>query len=556
MNTMPKTIFLLPRTAYAALKPKASPLAISRNISRSSPPRAAATPNPKKDQDGSTSSQGSTPPKPPSVENVLANTNPQDNPLIAPVHIPEDANAILTSDHPAADILTQSGIVVQRQIEMMNIFLGFEQANRYVILDPQGNHIGYMTEHNGGLGHSMKRQFFTTHRAFTTHIFDRSSREVLRFHRPFSWINTRIKVYDPWDTSSKLERSSSSAVAQGSSDPVPQQQISPLPLEAMRVIGETHSRWAPLRRKYDLFLSHNLSLNESAPGEMSRRKAEDLSDTQQEQIVRNNNSGSKTDFAQFAKVDEPFLSWDFSLLDEGLRKIGGVNREFRGFGREIFTDTGSYVLRMDAAEQEDTPSSQSGENGKAYTEPLGGRQGQLGMTLDQRAVMLATAVTIDFDYFSRHSGGHGFMPLWFFAGGGEAGAAAGAGAAGAGVGASEAGTMVGGAGRAVGSAGVGEGAIAGAGTMAGYEAMQRGTGRSQSAADDASPQQQLPEQPSGQPYDPQSPQNGLGEQNKGEDVWGSASSDPWEEGASSGGETGGGEGGGWLSSLWDSFWDN
>ncbi|KAI5271553.1 hypothetical protein KEM52_005142, partial [Ascosphaera acerosa] len=39
----------------------------------------------------------------------------------------------------------------------------------------------------------------------------------------------------------------------------------------------------------------------------------------------------------------------------------------------------------------------------------------LGMTLDQRAVALATAVAIDFDYFSRHSrasgGGGGILPF-------------------------------------------------------------------------------------------------------------------------------------------------
>ena len=36
-----------------------------------------------------------------------------------------------------------------------------------------------------------------------------------------------------------------------------------------------------------------------------------------------------------------------------------------------------------------------------------------GMTLDERAVMLASAVSIDFDYFSRHSsvGHHGFIPI-------------------------------------------------------------------------------------------------------------------------------------------------
>jgi hypothetical protein len=41
------------------------------------------------------------------------------------------------------------------------------------------------------------------------------------------------------------------------------------------------------------------------------------------------------------------------------------------------------------------------------------------MTLDERAVMLAAAVSIDFDYFSRHShmGHGGIMPIGVFGGG-------------------------------------------------------------------------------------------------------------------------------------------
>lgn len=41
--------------------------------------------------------------------------------------------------------------------------------------------------------------------------------------------------------------------------------------------------------------------------------------------------------------------------------------------------------------------------GKPITE-LVERTSAKGLTLDQRAVMLATAVSVDFDYFSRHSG--------------------------------------------------------------------------------------------------------------------------------------------------------
>jgi hypothetical protein len=135
------------------------------------------------------------------------------------------------------------------------------------------------------------------------------------------------------------------------------------------------------------------------------------------------------------------LSWDFTLADLNGNLIGSINRNFRGFGREIFTDTGQYVLRMDAASPETTNIANSDvvtQFPKRITEllpvpqdseknltnhprtaasfkrsvvrhrvpemSLVERTSAKGLTLDQRAVMLATAVSIDFDYFSHHSG--------------------------------------------------------------------------------------------------------------------------------------------------------
>jgi hypothetical protein len=130
------------------------------------------------------------------------------------------------------------------------------------------------------------------------------------------------------------------------------------------------------------------------------------------------------------------LSWDFTMADLYGNLIGSINRNFRGFGREIFTDTGQYVLRMDAASPETTNISNSGvvrrfperitellpvpeekrtsssfrrnKNMELVKEEpkmeLVERTSAKGLTLDERAVMLATAVSIDFDYFSHTSG--------------------------------------------------------------------------------------------------------------------------------------------------------
>lgn len=124
------------------------------------------------------------------------------------------------------------------------------------------------------------------------------------------------------------------------------------------LIGEVQQRWHLLRRKYDLFAGTT----------------------------------------QFATIDAPFLGWDFDLKDEQNQLIGNVNRNFVGFARELFTDTGQYVLRMDAVEGSSR-----------------------GLTLDERAIALACAVSIDFDFFSRHSshGAGGIMPFPFFGYGGS-----------------------------------------------------------------------------------------------------------------------------------------
>lgn len=114
------------------------------------------------------------------ISHALQDANAADNTLLAQVHIPEDQNAVLKENHPATRILANSAIVVERRLELMNILVGFEQANKYVILDPQGNHLGFIAERDLGLGKMMARQMFSTHRSFTAHVFDKYEKEVLR----------------------------------------------------------------------------------------------------------------------------------------------------------------------------------------------------------------------------------------------------------------------------------------------------------------------------------------------------------------------------------------
>ncbi|KAL6704414.1 hypothetical protein ACN47E_008266 [Coniothyrium glycines] len=482
------------------------------------------------------------------VSNALSTMPDSENNLATPVQIPEDPHGILNETHPAMELLSNSSLIIQRQLEITNILIGVEQLNRYAILDPSGNHIGYLAEQDHGIGSAVTRQMFKTHRSFTTHVFNKEGKEILRFHRPFSWINSQIRIYDAVSctNSSGLPGTSvKSIVSQTSAS------ISSLPLEEMRIIGSAEQEWAPLRRKYNLFLARNLEDVAAAP-DTPQLAAGDLPISNSKAVAVVEGDTREVGMLQFARVDEPFLSWDFSLISEDQRLIGSVNRNFAGFAREIFTDTGVYALRMDAAAIASEPShlvSRTGQRGKSTLE------GYPGMTLDQRAVMLATAVSIDFDYFSRHSGAGGgmfpmWMPMWFgggeAAGGAAAGEAAGAGAVGA---AGESG-IAGQASTAARGLGVGEGAATGAATMAGYEAMQRGRASNQQN-DDMSPQNN--DSSTNTADQPPGTQPGQ------EDVWGQ-SGDPWAKETDQeqdfwGGQGGqGGEGGGESSGGSDSDW--
>ena len=64
-------------------------------------------------QDQQTSEQFKTPPQYSDVENTL----------LTPVNIPKTKNVTLQRDHPAAAILENSAIVIQRQLELGNVLL-------------------------------------------------------------------------------------------------------------------------------------------------------------------------------------------------------------------------------------------------------------------------------------------------------------------------------------------------------------------------------------------------------------------------------------------------
>ncbi|KAJ3818820.1 Scramblase-domain-containing protein [Lentinula raphanica] len=260
-------------------------------------------------------------------------------------------------------LLANDSLVVERQIEMLNIFIGFEQTNKYSITNPAGEQVGFIAEEPGGFLSSFNRQILSTHRPFKALVMDPSGTPILWVRRPFAWINSRMYVQRPH----------------------PGQEASGGSSTVLDTFAEVQQIWHPFRRKYDLFLRDS-----------PKRILSLASDPQPE-------PEPETDtFSQIAKVDAPFLAWDFSIQDAHARELAFISRNFRGFGREIFTDTGRYLLHFGLRPEVDA------------TDDLRYRTKTSPLNLEQRALILALAVNIDFDYFSRHSGGPGFFHFGFW----------------------------------------------------------------------------------------------------------------------------------------------
>lgn len=189
---------------------------------------------------------------------------------------------------------------------MLNIFVGFEQFNRYNITDEQGNPVAYFLEERS-FTKMIQRQILRTKRPFQIHMIDTNGKPILFFHRPLTFINSKVSVETPNGA----------------------------------LVGYSQQSWHPFRRKYDLYEKE-----------------------------------------QFADIDSPMLAWEFIVRDENYNTIARVDRNFTNVAREVFTDAGQYSVTFDSR----------------LRNPL------------QRSIVLACALSIDFDYFSRHSR-IGFIPF-------------------------------------------------------------------------------------------------------------------------------------------------
>jgi hypothetical protein len=83
------------------------------------------------------------------------------------------------------NILEQDAVIVQQAMEVSNIVLGIDSANKYDLLAGNGQKVGTAAEISGGAGGFIVRQLFNNKRPCTVQFFDTQGQEIGKAKKPF-----------------------------------------------------------------------------------------------------------------------------------------------------------------------------------------------------------------------------------------------------------------------------------------------------------------------------------------------------------------------------------
>ncbi|KAJ8496427.1 hypothetical protein ONZ45_g12451 [Pleurotus djamor] len=237
---------------------------------------------------------------------------------------------------------------------MLNVFVGFEQSNKYTISNEHGTPLGYIAEEPGGFLKTFSRQMLATHRPFRALVMDLAGSPILWVRRPFAWINSRINAGTPGADAT-------------------------------------------------IYFYDKAIIGSYPPPPIRNRNPVLLCSTRHFKSTRGFSPGTSN-----------YLTGEHKRLPMYTGRFGGSD------ARSLFTDTGEfwlhmlpllprlliyrhhlgqYFVRFGANPEEHDSSNQS----PSTSTPTIIRD----LTLDERALILALAINIDCDYFSRHSGHHG-----------------------------------------------------------------------------------------------------------------------------------------------------
>ena len=92
------------------------------------------------------------------------------------------------------NMLSNDTIIVKQDTEMANILLSIDAANRYIIMDANGQNLGIAAEESSGVGGFLLRQLLNNNRPCNLHIYDNKGVQIATGKKPFRFIFTEMSA--------------------------------------------------------------------------------------------------------------------------------------------------------------------------------------------------------------------------------------------------------------------------------------------------------------------------------------------------------------------------
>ncbi|MCX6118627.1 MAG: phospholipid scramblase-related protein [Proteobacteria bacterium] len=88
-------------------------------------------------------------------------------------------------------------IVIKQKREIVELFLGFETRNQYLVFDHDGAPSGTIVEQGRGFLHFLKRLILKSHRPFCIKFIDATGKDTILLHRKFHFFFSHTDVSVP-----------------------------------------------------------------------------------------------------------------------------------------------------------------------------------------------------------------------------------------------------------------------------------------------------------------------------------------------------------------------
>ena len=98
------------------------------------------------------------------------------------------------ADHVRELLAPHSSVLIHQVKEWGEILVDFETRNKYHLLTPGGEPLGFIAERNKGFWGAVLRQVLRSHRSMEIKVWNNQREEVLDLRRPFFWIWSDLHV--------------------------------------------------------------------------------------------------------------------------------------------------------------------------------------------------------------------------------------------------------------------------------------------------------------------------------------------------------------------------